>query len=278
MTKDVLTENGFITLTTDKYPIYEKYKFNNHILDIQLPILLAYWDQPLYRIFDDIMLIAVKEENDYIFLPPCPDFKHGLSQIKHIYPNVIIGYMNSEQAQLCNSEVEYDARFSDYITKREELITLSWKYKHKLSDYNNFIKNNSFEVRALIPETANDCRTVLNNWCNGRDCSLCLFGCEKKVLEKYIELIGRGIDGMLVYSNGVPIGSLISCVYDDTLYYPYAKTDKKYNGLSVYMYVEHAKHFNAKYVNLGSDGGFEGIRRFKDKFKPYQMLNKYFTK
>ena len=236
MTKQELIKNGFKHLTVNQNAEFEKHPFNNRILDIRLPILLAYWDEPLYRIFDGILLVAVNEENNYIFLPPTPDFANGLQQIKEINHDAIIGYMGESEAMLCDKETHYIASFSDYITKRQDLITLSWKYKHKLSDYNYFVKNNNFTARPLTPELANDCRTVLNNWCNGRDCSLCLFGCEKKPLEKYISMIDSGINGILIYSNDQPIGNLISCVCGDTLYYPYDKTDKNYSCLSVYMY------------------------------------------
>ncbi len=85
----------------------------------------------------------------------------------------------------------------------------------------------------------------------------------------------NGACGIAVTDKGRPIGCVIGEASGDYLYYCFGKSDKHYNGLSVYMYVEFARLFPAEYVNLGSDGGLEGLRRFKDKFAPYQRLDKY---
>ena len=94
---------------------------------------------------------------------------------------------------------------------------------------------------------------------------------------KYLDLTDCGITGLVVYCGGAPIGNLIAYAQGDTLYYPYAKADNSYFGISVYMYIDLAKKFDTQYVNLGSDGGIEGIRHFKGKFRPYILTDKYFT-
>ena len=276
MTKHLLLNNNFISLTDNDEELYREYGCDTKILDVRYPILLAYWE-PLYRLKDGIMLIAVKENDGYIFLPPMGNMSKGLEQITQISPNPSIGYMNKEQANACPFRTQADLRFSDYLVLRDDLITLSWKYKHKLSDYNYFIKHYDIRIDTMNKSNAKDCITVLDNWCSGRDCSLCLFGCEKPVLKKYISSTSKSLHGIIAYCDNKPIGNLIACKEGDTLYYPYCKADNSYNGLSVYMYVEMARRFNVQYVNLGSDGGINGIKSFKNKFKPYTLIDKYFT-
>ncbi len=277
MTYKDLIDNGFLPLTDKESALYNEYINDGAILDICYPVLTAYWE-PLYRLKDGVMLVAVKEENDYIFLPPLGDLTKGTHQIFLINKEANVGYMVKEQADIFPKASSPDLRFSDYVVEKEQMTTLSWKYKHKLSDYNYFVKHYNYTLEDVNLTNANDCRTVLSSWCDGRDCSLCLFGCEKKVLESYLEAISKNqMYGLLAYCDNKPIGSLIACKAKDTLYYPYCKTDKAYTGLSVFMYIEFAKRFDVKYVNLGSDGGIEGIKHFKNKFKPYILKDKYFT-
>lgn len=276
MTKQHLLNNKFIPLSSNVEDLYQKYYNDTKILDICYPILCAYWE-PLYRIKDGVMLVAVNESDGYIFLPPMGNWSSGLEQIAQISSIPSIGYMNKEQATACPYQTQADLRFSDYIVLQSDLTTLSWKYKHKLSDYNYFTKHYNFYTQDMTENNKRDCTTVLNNWCDGRDCSLCLFGCEKPVLDKYVNSTSNSLHGLLVYCDNKPVGNLIACKESDTLYYPYCKADNSYTGLSVYMYVEMARRFDAKYVNLGSDGGINGIKSFKNKFKPFNLLEKYFT-
>jgi len=276
MNKKLLLDNGFQPLDKTKYKLYTENSTESRVLDIRFPILQAYWDDALYRIHDSVMLTAVNEQDGYIFLP-AKDFKAGIKQMLKITSNISMGYMTSEQAEACPLPTYRDKRFSDYIVSRNELIVTSWKYKHKTADYNRFMKNSNISVKPFCANTADDCRTILNNWCKGRNCADCLFGCEKGVLEKYIDLTDCGITGLVVYCGGAPIGNLIAYAQGDTLYYPYAKADNSYFGISVYMYIDLAKKFDTQYVNLGSDGGIEGIRHFKGKFRPYILTDKYFT-
>lgn len=276
MTKELLEKNGFQTLDKTKYELYQSSISKNHVLDIRFPIMYAYWNTPLFRYRDGVMLTAVNESDGYIFLPPS-DFNAGIKQMLEITPSPTIGYMTKQEADVCPLPTYNDARFSDYIVNRDELINISWKYKHKTADYNRFIKSYSITTKPFSYQNADDCRFILNGWCQNRSCADCLFGCEKGVLERYIELADCGITGLVVYCDDKPVGSIVACTHDDTLYYPYAKADNSYFGISVYMYVELAKKSNAKYVNLGSDGGIDGIRHFKGKFRPYDLLDKYFT-
>lgn len=276
MTKDFLEKHGFKPLTLNDRDLYCSFLGSTRVLDLCFPALLAYWDSPMYRIRDGVMLVCVNETDGYISLPPMGDFGAGILQLRGMgLPP--IGYMTRRQADMCGLETNCDKRFSDYIVMRQEMTALSWKYKHKLADYNYFIKHYAFSVKEITPELHNDCRAVLEQWCGGRSCSDCLFGCEKPVLERYLAGMPQsGASGLLVYIDNKPVGNLIAALQGDSLFYPYAKTDKAFSGLSVFMYVYFASMHSVPYVNLGSDGGIEGIRHFKNKFRPYTLSDKWF--
>ena len=189
-------------------------------------------------------------------------------------------YIPLSQLELFKSfSVGFDPRFSDCVLPQEQLLRLSWKFKHKTADYNYFVRTvPGAEIHPFNSQNAPLFEEALNNWCAGRDCAQCLFGCEKEILKKYISgYPSNGACGITVTDRGRPIGCIIGEASNNCLYYCFGKSDKHYNGLSVYMYIEFARRFPAEWVNLGSDGGLEGLRRFKDKFAPYQRLDKYWA-
>ena len=189
-------------------------------------------------------------------------------------------YIPLSQLELFKSfSVGFDPRFSDCVLPQEQLLRLSWKFKHKTADYNYFVRTvPGAEIHPFNSQNAPLFEEALNNWCAGRDCAQCLFGCEKEILKKYISgYPSNGACGITVTDRGRPIGCIIGEASNNCLYYCFGKSDKRYNGLSVYMYIEFARRFPAEWVNLGSDGGLEGLRRFKDKFAPYQRLDKYWA-
>lgn len=206
------------------------------------------------------------------------EFICGLFEHARIKPR--FEYVPSSQLELFkNFSAGFDPRFSDCVLPQEQLLRLSWKFKHKTADYNYFVRTvPGAEVHPFNNQNAPLFEEALNNWCANRDCTQCLFGCEKEILKKYISgYPSNGACGVAVTDRGRPIGCVIGEVSNNCLYYCFGKSDKHYNGLSVYMYIEFSRRFPAEWVNLGSDGGLEGLRRFKDKFAPYQRLDKYWA-
>lgn len=279
MDKKTLVSSGFLPLTIQQKELYCNYLGNTRVLDLCYLALDGFWDCPLYREQAGVLLVCVNEPEGYLFLPPMGDFDEGLRQILQLTPHGQIGYLTKEQADRTGLPVQTDHRFDDYIVPISQLLTMTWKYKHKLSDYNYFINNYDFKAEPITVANAQDCTAILEDWCNTRDCTHCLFSCEKQVLARYLAGMPKnGLCGLIVYINDQAVGSILGTVQGDSLFYPYAKS-QKITGLSVYMYVELARQFETavEYVNLGSDGGMEGIRRFKNKFAPYTLIGKWFT-
>ena len=286
MTEQQLSAAGFTPLPQiGGRAILEEYqRGTNRILDLCYGALDAYWDRPYCKQENGSLQIFVNEPEGYLALPPIGgDFHDGIAHLQKLFraagEPIYAGYFTAEQAQASCLAMDCDERFGDYICKREELTALTWKYKHKTADYNAFLRTISPRAVPVSPAVFEDCRAVLSSWCANRNCADCLFLCEKDVLERYLlHMEHNGMRGLLVYDGKMPIGLLLYYETPNMLFYPFCKTDKRYNGLSVWLYVEAARTCASEYVNLGSDGGIAGLKRFKDKFRPYEKVNKFFTK
>lgn len=279
----LLGTEGFAPLKREDRPLYQSY-FKGPLLDLCFTALTAYWTDIYYKEHAGCLCVLLREEGRFFALPPLGegDARAAVAYLCRLFARAglrpVFDYIPASQLELFSRfSLSFDARFSDCVLPAQQLLRLSWKYKHKTADYNYFTRTVPGALTHPFSEkTFPLFRKALNSWCAGRDCSQCLFGCERDVLEKYIANYPcNGACGIAVTDKGRPIGCVIGEASGDYLYYCFGKSDKHYNGLSVYMYVEFARLFPAEYVNLGSDGGLEGLRRFKDKFAPYRRLDKY---
>lgn len=179
-------------------------------------------------------------------------------------------------------EIDQQQKYSDYFSKYEDYIAVDKQASvHKYKDYNQFLKRYSHEVTELDGSNLKTAEALLERWCASRDCAECTTGCEKewilRLFNAWNELPAKGL---IVNVDGVPESFCILEQNGDTIMRLVCKSPGKQRGLQVFICVESAKRLfpDAKYVNLGPDSGVDGIRQFKDKFRPYTMLDKYAVK
>ncbi len=178
----------------------------------------------------------------------------------------------------------YDVDESDYLYLTEEFINLAGRINRKKRyDLDKFVTNydGRYEYHDLTAENVHMCKDVIEGWCEGRDCAMCLFGCEKKTTYEVVELYSQ-VDavGGVVTVDGVPCSFLIgtrmpcSCGCGAINFH---KESKPITGLSIFSFIEFVKRNFAdlKHVNLEEDIGLEGLRRFKRKMNPCDQLHKY---
>lgn len=171
--------------------------------------------------------------------------------------------------------IEIIPDFPEYMNDYNDFVNLSWnKCKGKTADYNSFIKNANFEYQSLCENNHVDCVKIMDNWCENRICAECVFNCEKNALRRFLDFQRElDVSGGLVYVNNEPLAFMLCEQNFETVNIYMAKTAKNINGLTVFLYLETIKNefSNAKYINLGTAQGIEGLTVFKQKFKPFWL-------
>ncbi len=179
---------------------------------------------------------------------------------------------------------DYDLDDSDYLYLTEEFLNLSGRVNRKKRyDLDKFSKEyeGRYEYKVLTPQNVSLCNEVIDGWCDGRDCALCLFGCEKKTTNKVVEIFPQ-VDalGGVVMVEGKPasfiIGARMPCKCGCGAI-NFHKETRPITGLSIFTFMEFVKRNFADllHVNLEEDIGLEGLRRFKRKMNPCDQLHKY---
>lgn len=173
-----------------------------------------------------------------------------------------------------------DDDFSDYIYKAEDFLCLTGRVnEHKRYLVNYFKKHYTYEYRSLTAENRQDAMKVMENWCEGRDCSRCYWGCEKKAITRVLE----GWDmlscrGAVIYVDGEPNAFMVGeQIRQDMVVSHFQKADKRIKGL--YAFISHEFYIREypgiTYINLQEDMGIPALRESKQSYRPCHMLRKY---
>ena len=176
-------------------------------------------------------------------------------------------------------KAEFVDKYSDYFSLYSDYIAVDKRASlHKYKDYNQFCSRFAHETHELTAKNITIARELLDRWCAGRSCESCTTGCEKQWIERIFDSWDKlPAKGLIVDVDGEPAGFCVLEKNRDTVLRLVSKPAGGQRGLQVFMGVESAKTLfpDAKYVNLGPDSGVEGLRVFKDKFRPYIKLKKY---
>ncbi|MCM1328254.1 MAG: phosphatidylglycerol lysyltransferase domain-containing protein [Ruminococcus sp.] len=178
------------------------------------------------------------------------------------------------------AEISFMEKYSDYIYKISDYLSLNGnKNKSKRGGY-NFIENNYPNLKYVRYDNAlyGDCVSVFGKWCAVHNCGNCRYGCERKAFEKFMEIYNpnRHIIGMSY--NGCKPLSFAVCekINKNTVCCYFQKNAEKIRGLTYWLSRKILCEFeNAEYLNLGEDMGMPGIITDKSSFRPYKKINKY---
>lgn len=211
-----------------------------------------------------------------------PDLKAVLRELYEPQKRLRLRYVDERrlgdfEGQGFEFAVSHNEIYSDYIVKRDDFVNLKGdKNKHKRYKYNKFMHNYEYEIADIPGAQVEACMRVMSKWCDQRDCATCSYDCEQDILEHMLlNAKALNLTGKLVYVDGEPAALSVMETKGDVAYSFHAKADDKYEGLAVFVRVEHAKSVQAATLNCGYDAGVPGVRAFKNMFKPYALLHKY---
>jgi hypothetical protein len=181
-------------------------------------------------------------------------------------------------------EVVPDRDNSDYLYVAEDLVKLSGnKYHRKKNHLNQFIKNNVFEYHPFDAGLVKRVLGMQEAWCQIRECMekpelLAEDFAVREALTYFEELGYQG--GAILINSVVEAFSLGELLNPDTAVIHIEKANPDIPGL--YAAINQLFCLNAwskvTYINREQDMGVEGLRKAKESYYPYRMVNKYTVK
>lgn len=170
---------------------------------------------------------------------------------------------------------------SDYIYLTNDLINLKGKkFDGKRNHINRFKKEHVHEYQPLSAELAGECKRIMNDWCEARDCDCQRGGyCDKYAnIEVLDNIESLGVKGALIKVDGryeaFTIGELINA---DTAVIHIEKAKTSINGLFTFINQQFCEHEweGTTYINREQDLGQEGLRKSKLSYNPVTLLKKF---
>ncbi len=182
----------------------------------------------------------------------------------------------------CVKDISSDRKWSDYIYDTGQFVDLKGTVnKNKRHELAAFSENGGCSFRPLTMENAQDCLKVFQNWCNDHECRDCVFGCERRAFEHFLEIYEpKRYFGGIVYRGDQPLAFAVAeQVGNDCVCYSFQKNSEKIPGLTYFLHYHCAlTHLHIPLMNWCEDMGLEGLRQNKLKYHPSKILNKYTIK
>lgn len=176
---------------------------------------------------------------------------------------------------------EEDRDNFDYIYESSKLATLSGKKLHgKKNHYNNFIKNQSYEIREITEDIIEECVVMAEKWFvkNGGEGDIHLFyelEAIKDILRNKSEFDYKGI--AVFIENKLSAFSVGEKLNDDMAVIHIEKADPEINGLYTFINKSFVEQYfqDVQYINREQDLGIENLRKAKESYHPARLEAKY---
>lgn len=227
------------------------------------------------------------------FVPPLcladADLEQALEDMKtyalaHDYPLQIIDAENWFLEKLEQHKVPFQAEEdrdnSEYLYEGEKLRNLSGKKLHsKRNHYNNFTKNQNYEIRPLEGNTK-AALCLAKRWLEGKESDYTvgeLAGIESTF--QHMDVLP--IKGITVFVDGVcQAFTICEDTTDKSVLVHVEKAGDGISGLFTFVNSENLKinHPHAEIINREQDLGIEGLRKAKLSWRPISMIDKYIVK
>lgn len=242
---------------------------------------------------DQLCILAQKGENNFYFMPPigegdiCKTVKLLFDyaeknnfdpSLKRVPESMANGLVN------CGFNSELDRDNSDYIYLVDDLASLSGRrFDGKRNRIKKCISENNPEYYPMTADIVELCLELQTTWCNIRQCKLDSGLAEEDIAIKEIFSLMDilPVFGGVIFINGkIEAFTIAERLNDATAVIHFEKANPEIDGL--YQLINYWFCQNAlkdyTYVNREQDLGIEGLRRAKQSYYPYKILDKYTIK
>jgi uncharacterized protein len=177
--------------------------------------------------------------------------------------------------------IVYDRDDCDYIYLTNDMIELKGKkYDGKRNHISRFMRENEFEFEIVGEAHIEECRRIMAEWCEERDCSKHKgLYCEKVAVNEMLDNFGAlSYQGMIIKVNGryeaFTTGEKLNA---DTAVIHIEKAKSSITGLYPYINRQFCDvaWSGTTYINREQDVGVEGIKKAKLSYNPIKLLDKY---
>lgn len=293
---DQLLAEGFRHFAEMSYEEYLPYQEKVECSDLTYAMLYAYDEEYPYlvkKVKNGIVIAGVdtKFEAFCVIIPLLDEelpsiYEEMAALFKRLGISMRLGTMSERYMRLLKDhpltkEISFQEERSDYVYEIAEYLNLEGgKNARKRRDLNK-IRSEFDNVRV---ETVRDFREkketileIMDKWCEGYDCSKCVYGCERKIIARILnsDLI-KELYGSIMYIDDRPEMFAIAQVIGNTCYLYFKKSVGRIQGAFYYFEYEFLQPIkDLKYVNFEEDLGLPGLREYKRRRHPVKMIDKY---
>ena len=292
---EMLTLDDFKPITLEDKPLFDKHyeKYPPVHSDNVFSTLISWGEYGNYHFtfLDDNLIIYSKINNQIRFRPPSGKFKKNIfDQVLILakkqdsdYPFGVIDLKTKIWMSKIYPKIKFEEHrdYYDYVYLSKDLAELEGSAYAKIRNrLNKFNKNNEYSVEKISEENLKEVQEFLKRWCLWKDCeSDSLLENEKKAINYsisnffYLKLSGilirinNAVESIAVFEEMNPITAVVH----------YEKGSPDYDGIYKSINKETARLLqnNYKLINREPDMGIPGLRRAKLSYKPYNMVEVY---
>lgn len=291
-----LLAEGFRHFSEISYEEYLPYQKKIECSDLTYAMLYAYDEEYPYLVkhIKSGLVIAgvdVKCEVFCVIIPLVDEelpliYEETAALFKRLGISMRLGAMSEKYAKLLEDhplteKISYQEERSDYVYEIAEYLNLEGGKNAKKRRDLNRIKSEFDDIRV---ETVRDLREaketileIVDRWCEGYDCDKCVYGCERKIIERILnsDLLNE-LYGAVMYIGDRPEMFAIAQVIENTCYLYFKKSVGRIPGSFYYFeyaFLQPVKE--VKFVNFEEDMGLPGLREYKRRRHPVKMIDKY---
>lgn len=202
---------------------------------------------------------------------------------------------NYEMSLLCHpSDIAEDLKprfefapqrdFFDYLYLRSDLENLKGKkYQPKRNHINKFKTLYDWEFKILGSQDKTECMKLEREWIANNVLKNPNMEQDYKNEEKIVEYLFDNFDELGIFAGAIKVDgnivafSLGSSIKHDTFDTHIEKANRDFDGSFAMINQQMAEHLpeNFVYINREEDLGIEGLRKAKQSYYPFQLIEKY---
>lgn len=297
---DKIISEAFLPLTASDIALFEPFRLSSSFGDTAFSMLYAWSEKFDYRcrFYDGLIAVTGKSingERGFMLIRSSGNISidKAVNEIfelcleaditpffEYVSENEPDDYIRAARKIGKNAEISFMEKYSDYIYKINDYISLSGnKNKSKRGGY-NFLINNYPDLKYIGYSKAlyGDCMKIFNEWCGGHQCGKCYYGCERRAFERFMDIYvpDRHVIG-ISYIGAKPLSfAVCEKINKNTVCCYFQKNAEKIRGLTYWLSRQILLEFeNIKYLNLGEDMGIEGLITDKTLLRPCKRIKKY---